>query len=108
MHTTIQTHFKGNRPDNIVGSIDIDNTNFITGQKLFHINSIHIRNDRINGARTFDIESDNIDAHLQGEFQLVKIGDAFTDILPKYLPSVIFPKKDLILNQNFLTTNFPT
>lgn len=101
LQTTIRTHFKGNTLDNIVGSIDVDNTNIITGNKLFHINSISIRDDRINGLRKFDILSDNVDAHLIGEFQLVNIGDAFMELIPNFLPSVIFPKKNLKVNQNF-------
>lgn len=101
LQTTIRTHFKGNRLDNIVGGIDVDNTNFTTGNKLFHINSISIIEDKINGIRNFDILSDNLDAHLKGEFQLAKIGDAFKEILPRYLPSVILPKKDFTVNQNF-------
>ena len=101
LQTTIRTYFKGNRLDNIVGGIDVENTNFTTGNKLFHINSLSIREDKINGIRNFDILSDNLDAHLKGDFQLAKIGDAFKEIISRHLPSVFLPNKDLKVNQNF-------
>ena len=101
LQTTVTTNFRGNRLDNVVGGIMIENTNFISGNKLFHINSIDIKDNRSNGFRTFDILSDNLDAHLKGEFKLLKLGEAFKEILPRYLPSVVMPGKNYYNNQNF-------
>jgi hypothetical protein len=101
LKTTIRTQFSGNDLDNIVGNIAIENTDFQTGTKLFHINSISLRAEKISRVRTFEILSDNLDAHFNGQFELAKLGDAIKEILPRYLPSVILPKKSFYSNQNF-------
>ena len=101
LETYINTQFKGDRPDNIVGSIDILNTNFRAGKKMYHINAINIDSETENDIRTVDILSDNLDAHCRGVFEFATIGDAFKEILPRYLPSVILPQKSFKSNQNF-------
>jgi hypothetical protein len=101
LETYITTSFKGNRPDNIVGDIEIKNTNFRAGKKMYHINSIKIDSETDLGSRTVDIVSDNLDAHCKGVFEFATIGDAFKEILPRYLPSLILPKKSFQSNQNF-------
>ena len=101
LQTSITSHFKGNKLDNIIGGIEIKNTNLITGKKLFHINSITLNAEKTDAIRTFDILSDNFDAHFIGEFDFAKLGDAFKEIIPRYLPSVILPRKSFYSNQNF-------
>ncbi len=101
LETYISTRFIGNKPDNIVGEILVKNTNFKSGKKLYHINNIDIHSSQENGIRTVDINSDNLDAHCLGIFEFATIGDAFKEIIPRYLPSVILPKKSFQSNQNF-------
>ena len=101
LETSLSTHFKGNRPDNIVGSIEILNTNFRAGKKLYHINTFNLNSETESGIRTVDVISDNLDAHCRGTFEFETIGDAFKEILPRYLPSVILPRKSFKSNQNF-------
>lgn len=101
LQTTIQSNFSGNKLDNIVGDILIQNTNLLIGKKLYHINSIDVTAKKVGNIRTFDIKSDNVDAVLKGEFELAKLGDAFKEIIPRYLPSVILPQKSFVSNQNF-------
>ena len=99
--TTIRTRFEGDKLDNIVGNIDFDNTDIITGKQQNHINSIKVRARKYDLTKTFDIESDNLNAHFTGEFELAALGDAFKEILPRYLPSVVLPKKTTPGRQNF-------
>lgn len=101
LQTRINTHFRGNRLDNIEGSIDIANTNFRAGKKLYHMNSIQLNSETENGIRTVDLTSDNLDMHCRGMFEFATLGDAFKEILPRYLPSVILPRKSFKSNQNF-------
>ncbi len=101
LQTTIRSNFSGNKPDNVVGDINIKNTNLLIGKKLYHINSFDMTAEKIGNIRTFDIKSDNLDAFLRGEFELTKLGDAFKEIIPRYLPSVILPQKSFFSNQNF-------
>ncbi len=101
LQTSISTHFTGNKPDNIVGSILIDSTNFIIGKKLYHLNEININSEKSGTNRTIDINSDILDAHFAGEFEFATILDAFKEIIPRFLPSVILPRKSFSSNQNF-------
>lgn len=101
LRTSVTTYFTGSKLDNFVGGIDIENTDLITGTKLFHVNSINIRADKTTSFRTIDINSDNLDAHFKGQFELAKLGDAFKEILPRYLPSVILPQKSISGYQDF-------
>ncbi|MBK7572342.1 MAG: translocation/assembly module TamB [Bacteroidetes bacterium] len=101
LQTTINTHFIGNKLDNIVGSIDIVNTNFRAGKKLYHINSISLNSETENGIRTVDVLSDNLDMNCRGIFEFATLGDAFKEIIPRYLPSVVLPRKSFKTNQNF-------
>lgn len=101
LQTNITTHFVGNRPDNIVGEIQITNTNFQAGKKLYHINNISLNSQTENSIRTVDILSDNLDMHCKGIFEFATLTDAFKEIIPLYLPSVILPKKSFFSNQNF-------
>ncbi|MBL0104290.1 MAG: translocation/assembly module TamB domain-containing protein [Bacteroidetes bacterium] len=101
IQSRISTHFKGNRSDNIVGDIQIENTSFQSGMSLYHINTISINSEIESGFRSIDITSDNFDAHFKGSFEFATLGDAFKEILPQYLPSVILPKKSFVSNQNF-------
>ncbi len=101
LQTSINSHFKGIKMDDIVGGIEIMNTNFTTGKKLYHINSIVVDARKSDKIRSFDILSDNIDAHFNGEFEIMKLGDALKEILPHYLPSVVMPQKSFFSNQNF-------
>ncbi len=101
LQTLIRTNFRGNKLDNIVGTINVENTNFIYGNKQYHLSSIKITDDKNNGTRTFDVQSDAVDAHLAGDFELLKVVDAFKEIIPKYLPSVILPSKTFQSKENF-------
>ena len=101
LQTRISTQFKGNKPDNLVGNIHIENTNFKSGKRLYHITSIDLNSEIESGYRTIDVNSDNVDAHFQGSFEFATLIDAFKEILPQYLPSVILPKKSFISKQNF-------
>jgi hypothetical protein len=101
LKTGIRAHIVGSNLDNIVGGIDIVNTDFITGNKLFRVNSILLRADKVSSVQTFSIESDIVDASFIGRFELAKIGDAFKEILPRYLPSVILPVQSEPGDQDF-------
>lgn len=101
LQTTISTHFIGNKPDNMVGNIQVENTNFLSGKKLYHLNSIEIQSAKGGSNRSINVQSDILDADFEGDFEFATLPDAFKEILPRYLPSVILPKKEFIGRQNF-------
>lgn len=101
LQTTIQTHFIGNKPDNLVGSILIDNTNFLSNKKLYHLNTVSVRSDKTGNSRSIEVHSDLLEADFDGEFEFATLPDAFKEIIPRFLPSVVLPKKAFVSNQNF-------
>jgi hypothetical protein len=92
LQTTINTHLIGNKLDNIVGSIDIVNTNFRAGKKLYHINSISLNSETENGIRTVDVLSDNLDMNCRGIFNLQYQAMHFREIIPNI--AVCCPSKE--------------
>jgi hypothetical protein len=101
LQAALRTQFEGNALDNITGGIEVEDINFQTGSKLFHVNEINLTANRSSKERTIDITSDFLDAHFNGKFELLKLGDSFKEILPHYLPSVILPRKSFTSNQDF-------
>ncbi|MCX6290980.1 MAG: translocation/assembly module TamB domain-containing protein [Bacteroidetes bacterium] len=101
LKTKIVSHFSGNKIDNLEGSIEIDNTDFHYEKTLYHINHIGIRGVNNEASKSITVNSDNVDAAFNGRFEFATLGDAFRQIMPKYLPAVILPVKSIASNQDF-------
>ncbi len=101
LQTKIVTHFRGNKLDNLEGTILLDNTNFRFDKVLYHINHIFLNAANRGGQRSFNITSDNVDASFSGKFELATLGEAFKQILPRYLPAVTLPVKTKASGQDF-------
>lgn len=101
LKTKIVSHFSGNKFDNLEGSIEIDSTDFRFDKVMYHINHLGIDSRKENSNRAVTIVSDNVDASFSGRFELATLGDAFKQVLPRYLPAVVLPMKSTVSNQDF-------
>lgn len=94
LSTTIASRLTGNSLDNLTGEIRIDNTSFQVDRKLYRVNRVFLDSRWLDPEqRDLVLESDFLDAHMSGKFQLAQLGDAAKQWLPRYLPSVILPVK---------------
>jgi len=108
----------GNKLDNFAGQVQINDFNYKADQRLYHINNITL-NSEIKGetkniegsaAHSFSdsssfhlihISSDFLDAEFKGQFDFKNLGNAFTQILPEYFPSLLPECKRVSTAQDF-------
>jgi hypothetical protein len=102
LRTSISSSLRGNKLDNLEGSIDINNTFLRSGKKMYRIGNILLSANKVSdNLKSLKLNSDFMDADFEGEFELATLGEAFKEILPRYLPSVILPVKSNPGKQNF-------
>lgn len=102
LQTNISSHFKGNKLDNLEGLLEIKNTLLQVDRKMYRVGNVYLNAEKLqNGDKRIDLKSDFLDAQVSGKYQLATLGDAFKQILPRYLPSVILPLKKGPDNQDF-------
>jgi len=102
LRTSISSSLKGNRLDNLEGSIDISNTFLRSGSTMYHIRNVNLSAQKEDAeTKSLVLSSDFMDANIRGQFELATLFDAFKEILPRYLPSVVLPVKSDPGKQNF-------
>lgn len=102
LKTRIVSHFKGNKFDNLEGTIGLDSTNFRFDKVMYHINHIFLSSfNTTSSERSVNIRSDNIDADFSGRFNLAALGDAFKQIVPRYLPAAVMADKPVASKEDF-------
>lgn len=102
LQTTIRSHLTGNKLDNLEGTVDIQNTFLLVDQKMYRIGNIHLNAAKLeSGEKDISLESDFLNGQVKGYFEWATLGDAFKQILPRYLPSVVLPLKHIPSNQDF-------
>lgn len=118
LQTTISSKLTGNKIDNLVGQVVMDNTFLQVNTKMYHLNRVALSAGWMDeGSRNLKLESDLLDARVIGNFELVALPAAFREIVPRYLPNVILPlagtsgKQDftfsvLFKNMSLVTENF--
>ena len=89
LKTHIVTRFKGNKFDNLEGTIRIDSTDFRFNKVLYHVNHILLSSFNENSQRVVNIRSDNVDADFIGKFNLAGLGNAIRRIVHHYLPLAV-------------------
>jgi len=102
LKTSITSSLRGNRLDNLEGSIEIANTFLKSGNRMYRVNNVLLTAKKESAVmKSLKLNSDFMDVNLHGQFELVSLFDAFKEILPRYLPSVILPLKKDPGRQNF-------
>ena len=102
LSTSITSSLRGNRLDNLEGTVDISNSYMRSGSSMYHIRNVSLsaqKDDEVN--KSLILNSDFMNANIRGQFELATLFDAFKEILPRYLPSVILPVNSDPGKQNF-------
>lgn len=102
LSTQIQSKIKGNKLDNLEGTVEINNTFLLANRTMYRVGKIYLNAFRISdNNKNIFLESDFLDGKITGRFELATLADALKEILPRYLPSVILPVKSDPGNQDF-------
>ena len=94
-------NFTGSNIDNFLGSASIYNANLQHDSTRLSFDSLLLRSYIVDNQKTLSVQSNELDALLQGQFQIKELPDAFKVFLAKYYPTYIKPPKQAVSNQNF-------
>ena len=90
----LRTHFQGNTPDNIQGTIDVDSLTAWLPTDSLHVENIHIEALNISeGEKRLTATSDFMTAHVEGKYHYRTLPESFEQIVYKYLPSLVKKSK---------------
>ncbi|HSN59368.1 MAG TPA: hypothetical protein VLR49_00425, partial [Ferruginibacter sp.] len=84
-------NFTGNNIDNFLGTASIYNANLQRDSTRLSFDSLLLKSYIIDGHKTLSLQSNEIDATLNGQFTIMELPDAFKVFLAKYYPSYIKP-----------------
>ncbi len=89
LSTKLAIHFSGNTIDNIEGSINIRNTQYLENGKTYILNNLTINaNDSNKQFRVIELTSDYADAYIKGEYKVDAAFDAVRQFIANYLPAL--------------------
>jgi hypothetical protein len=90
----------GSNIDNFTGYAKLFNINLIRNNRHLDVDSVFIQNQVIAAGRALSIESNDVTAYLQGNFQLSSLAYSAQMYLYGYLPNYIPPPKKEAPNQD--------
>ncbi len=102
----------GSNIDNLDGTITLNNIDFTKLGKNYHLTTM-VLSSTFTGqsSRVLAFSSDFVNARMEGQFEVMEVGHAFTDVMSAYLPAyfpphAVDPKKKETLQKFTLTANF--
>ncbi|RYF90528.1 MAG: hypothetical protein EOO03_03525 [Chitinophagaceae bacterium] len=94
-------NFTGNNIDNFLGTASIYDANLQHDSTRLSFDSLLLRSYIVDGQKTLSVQSNELEAVLQGKFQIKELPDAFKVFLAKYYPSYIKPPTGAVSAQDF-------
>ncbi len=104
LETTLEANFKGTNPDNIDGTIAVNNTTYTEGNKLITMDRLSLltRQDTASG-KSYHLQSDFVDADLTGDFSFNALIPSLSTFIQNYLAS--FNLNDSLIELSHLQSN---
>jgi len=101
--TIANVQLKGDDIDNLAGSIQLTNTNFIQNGKSVLVQNCELSSQFNPKERSMYLKSDFADAEIKGDFNLQNMGTTLRKMLANYIPAVVEVEdsKKNIPSQNF-------
>lgn len=87
LSTQLVLNVTGNNIDNLIGEIGFDNTVYVQNKDIYRVNSFNLRSNELNGIKTMRLNSDFLDANIDGVFNVRDLPNALQRIFEKYIPS---------------------
>lgn len=94
-------NFTGRSLSDFLGSARISNATLLQNDVPLSFDSLTITSQYINGLKTLNATSNELDATITGNFDLETLPDAFQLFLTRYYPSYIRPPRTAIKPQSF-------
>ena len=99
-HANLKTNLSGNALNNLVGSLDADSIQMTTTRGYFNIKELNFSAEGDQQDRLLTLNSDVLDAKMQGNIDLNTIGAYFRSLAMRYAPAIGIDVKPFNL-QNF-------
>jgi hypothetical protein len=93
--------FTGNNIDEFLGSAIVSNAKLEQDGTPLSFDSLALRSFIVNGQKTLTLQSNEVDASISGNFQILKLPDAFKEFLSRYYPTYIKAPTSKVENQDF-------
>lgn len=99
--TNLNVNFIGSNLDNIIGTVSFDNTEVQNGVDSFAFNNIDIESKFIPSGKKLSLNSEIIEASIEGEYKLSTIQSAVKSLIKIYLPNANLGKIYKYEDQDF-------
>ena len=93
--------FQGNNIDNFLGSAKLYNAILLDKDQHLSFDSLTINSSVQNGKKYLSVQTNELEATLNGNFKILELPDAFQLFLNKYYPAYINKPRQKIENQDF-------
>ncbi|MGN6249273.1 MAG: translocation/assembly module TamB domain-containing protein [Ginsengibacter sp.] len=94
-------NFTGNNIDNFLGSARLYNAVLSDDGKQLSFDSLYVTSTNEDGKKTLKIETNELEAGINGNFKIMQLPQAFQMFLNKYYPAYINKPKENVENQVF-------
>ena len=94
-------NFTGNNIDNFLGTASVYNANLQRDSTRLSFDSLLLKSYLFDGKKFLSVQSNELDASINGQFKIMELPDAFKVFLAKYYPTYIKPPKKWVTNQDF-------
>ncbi|PKP05350.1 MAG: hypothetical protein CVU11_00145 [Bacteroidetes bacterium HGW-Bacteroidetes-6] len=84
----IDISIKGNKPDNMLGRISLNNFEYFEGEHDIYLSSLQLKLDKTDSVnKKIDLKSDLVNGSIEGQFTFSEIDKALQSYLSNYIPS---------------------
>ena len=87
LSTQLVLNVTGNTIDNLIGEINFDNTVYIQDKETYKVETFNLRSNEQNGIKSMSLNSDFLDANIDGVFNVRDLPNALQRVFEKYIPS---------------------
>ena len=94
-------NFTGNNIDNFLGTAKITDAALTHNQAPLSFDSLILQSQAEDGQKYLSLHSNEIDAHVKGNFKILDLPDAFKIFLSRYYPAYIKKPSNISEDQNF-------
>ena len=94
-------NFSGNNIDNFIGTAKVNNASFLHDGIALPFDSLALRSEMVNNEKMLTLQSNEIEASVNGKFKILELPDAFSVFLNHYYPSYIKTPSYHVSGQDF-------
>ncbi len=94
-------NFTGNNIDNFLGSAKLYDAELYDGGQHLSFDSLIVNSSVVNNKKLLTINTNELDASINGQFKIMELPVAFQLLLSKYYPAYIARPKNRIANEDF-------